>query len=138
MSLFYKASLSSSYLSFSPTVSSSTIKANHHRKEKKNSFVIVIILRKIYNGDRRQVIQRSILRWFVLVNSVFDFFFPRKHNVSRSWSVFAFFCCWMVQMRDWKSRATSFPNIQIEFRLVLIKCLEIIVCFWVAVWSWIS
>lgn len=138
MSLFYKASLSSSYLSFSPTLSSSTIKANHHRKEKKNSFVIVIILRKIYNGDRRQVIQRSILRWFVLVNSVFDFFSRGNimwADLDRS---LPFFCCWMVQMRDWKSRATSFPNIQIEFRLVLIKCLEIIVCFWVAVWSWIS
>lgn len=109
------------YLSFSPTVSSQTTKANHHRKKEKKKQ-----LRdrhhppeKTYNGDCRQVIQRSILLWFVCYLCFwFFFFFPRKRNVRRSWSVFAFFVCWMVQMRDWRSRATSLPNIQIEFRSV--------------------
>ena len=128
-----KSSLSPSYLSFSPTVSSQTTKANHHRKKKRKNKQLRDRHHppeKKQNGDRRQVIQRSILLWFVPVLSVFDFFFPRKRNVRRSWSVFAFFVCLLdgaeERLKESSNIIAKYPD---RVPVNLIKCLEIIVWF---------
>lgn len=108
------------YLSFSPTVSSQTTKANHHRKkEKKTASWSSSSSGKNLQWGLSSSHSKINSHLVCLLSLFLIFFFPRKRNVRRSWSVFAFFFFgWMVQMRDWRSRATSLPNIQIEFRSV--------------------